>query len=57
MDAKVKKEHYKKQVLAKLDQIKNLIETEEFDEDDEFNANTLSEIDDRLEEILGCWYY
>lgn len=57
MDPKQLKEKYKKQVLDKLDEIKKLIETEEFDGDDGFNASTLAAIDDSLEEILGCWYY
>jgi len=47
----------RKQILKKLNDLKNKIETNESMPENEQDLNLLVEIDDRLEECLNNWYY
>lgn len=51
------KEKYKKRILTKLEDLTNKIKSGEELPHDEQDSKLLSDIEDRLEEILNNWYY
>jgi len=50
-------EKYRKSCLESIEDLKQKLETNEKFSESEQDVSTLSEISDRLDEILGCWYY
>ena len=51
------KEKYKKRILTKLEDLTNKIKSGEELPHDEQDSKLLSDIEDKLEEILNNWYY
>jgi hypothetical protein len=50
-------EDIKARIIKRLEDLKLKIETNEDMPESPMDISTLVEIDDRLEEILSCWYY